>query len=468
MQTSARLILAGLIITAVGCASKKPPPPPSFWQYRQADFATAPGVPLYAMVSMPEGFAPDRSAAPIWLGGGIEVALIGTYQGGPAIVGFSGTQFADYRILASEQTSEHSKKRILDAAASPDGSALLVAAARADRSGIDLSTRYMSAPDRSSVLATVKGDFDSASVAWFAHNEMVLTARGTARDDLPVETTIYAFNSAGKQIAKKKTTRCDLSLAFWNLSGTLAFVPTKPGAAATLFDRRKGKCSELLIPGNVRFIQWSPDDQSFLYVAALAGASGAGGFAAFDYDLASDASRMVAMSSGAVAFTDSGAVAALGNRKLTNRAISRLPYESIPLEIALLNLGSGETQITALPLQATPEAMTSSAIHYSAAASSLAFELPVASTQGGVDIGTFDLRSKTTGLLARTLRSSNPPPLSWSPDGALLALVKIDSWPSAAAPGFFPADSTRTAPDLSLVASQPTLAILGLPRPSTP
>jgi len=420
-------------------------------------------LPLYWQMARWEkyGFASILEAAKP------KVAIeIGTYKGGPAIMGFSGTQFADYRILASEQTAEGSKERILDGAASPDGSALLLAVARKDGGGIDLSMRYVSAPARSGVFATVKGDFDSAKVAWLAHNEVVLTARKTARDDLPVETTIHVFNSAGKQISKKKTIRCDLSLPFWSPSGTLAFAATQPGAPATLFDRRKGKCSELLIPGNVRFIEWSPDDKSFLYVAALAGTTGAGGFAAFDYDLATDASRMVAMSSGAVAFTNTGLVAALGNRRLTNRAVSRLPNGSIPLELASLNLGTGETQITALPLQATLEAMTSSAIHYSAAANSLAFELPVPSAHGGVDIGTFDLRSKTTGLLALSLRSSNPPPLSWSPDGALIALVNIDSW-AGPAPGSLPAQSTRSEPALPSVASQPTLAILGLPRQPT-
>jgi hypothetical protein len=282
-----------------------------------------------------------------------------------------------------------------------------------------------------------------------------------------VETTVHYFNPAGKELSKRRTIACDLARPFWNPSGTLAFAATQPGAPAILFDRRKGKCSDLLIPGNVRFIQWSPNDQDFLYFAALAGTSDAGGFATFDYDLSTNASRMIAASSGAVAFTQNGAVAALGNRKLTKGVILGSPNGSIPLEMAELKLGTGEMQITALPLQTTPEAMALSAIRYSKAANSLAFELPIPSTVGGIDLVTFDLKSKTTGLMARTLRSRGLPPMSWSPDGGLIALVNIDSGPQAT-PSSLGADSNKPPSAAGSVASRPTLAILGLPRLPTP
>jgi len=467
MRTSARLLLAGLIITAVGCASKKSPPPQSFWQYRQSDFATAPGVPVYAVVSMPEGFFPEPSTAPMWLSGGTEVALVGSYNGEAVILGFSGAQFADYRILSSEG-SEPLKGKLLDACASPDGSAVALAVAREDGNGIDLLVHETAAAKRGGRVATLKGNFELASVSWLAHDEIVLAVRKAPVDDQPLQTAVHYFNPVGKELSKWRTIQCDLAHPFWNPSGTLAFAATQPGAAAVLFDRRRGKCSDLLVPGNVRFIDWSPDEHSFLYFAALAGATDAGGFAAFDYDLATGASRMIAMSSGGVTFTKNGTVAALGNRKLTNRTVLGSPNGSIALEMAELNLVTGEMQITALPLQTTPEAMALSAIRYSDAANSLAFELPVSSAVGGVDLVTFDLSSKATGLLARTLRSRTLPPMSWSPDGRLIALVNIYSGPQATSTSQ-PSTETKQAALVTLpVTSRPTLAILGLPRRPSP
>src|SRR5437588_97330 len=133
----ARMFLLSCLVAGIGASARaaSPTPLPSPPVELQPGLATSKDFPLLARVAT--DLRPIAGAAPMWLGGGRQVAVIGEKNQQTTILGFGGALFEEPLLLAADYGPMAAGGRLLDAAASPDGTALATATAGRDEKGED-------------------------------------------------------------------------------------------------------------------------------------------------------------------------------------------------------------------------------------------------------------------------------------------------------------------------------------------
>src|SRR5262249_37946422 len=126
-----RIVLASLAIAIGGCSAKTPitpSPPPSLTGTQTLTITT--GGHVVATIRMPDGFIPVAGRPPMWLQNGTEVGVVGTIKDHITVIGLSGTDWHDQRVIAAE-VGEGAEEQgsIIDLAPSPDGMTLAMTVA---------------------------------------------------------------------------------------------------------------------------------------------------------------------------------------------------------------------------------------------------------------------------------------------------------------------------------------------------
>src|SRR2546426_11695617 len=68
----------------------------------KAALAAAPNVPVFGVMSFPEGFVPTAGRPPSWLLGGSEIAVIGKRGDTTEILSFGGPRFNARKLVATD------------------------------------------------------------------------------------------------------------------------------------------------------------------------------------------------------------------------------------------------------------------------------------------------------------------------------------------------------------------------------
>lgn len=422
----------GLALVLAGCATKAPAPkPPAAWTPRGANFATAPGVPVFAHVRMPVDFVPSQRWSPLWVQHGAEIAVVGKQAGRTMVIGFSGSRFDAPRVIAADGGPGAS---IVDLAISPDGSTIATAMAHQDDPRVEVFAQELAGGRDGARVARYRGRFDSVSIAWLGPKRLAVALRRRAADKTSAAgeadahlSELHLVNSEGRQTFSSARPGCDFSRLIWSPDASHAFADADGGLALLSLAPRSVKCRPLRTAPSIRFLGWAPDGNSFLYFSPLAVVNAGGGFGTFEYDLASDASRLIAISSDAAAYVSSGLIAVLGNRNLTGQRLATHSDARVTAELALVDTRKSETDISTLGLNTLAGMLSESAISYSPLTDTVAIEMPIPGPQvNSLLLFYFVIPKRLAGLLA-TGTAGGLAQMSWSPEANLLAVLDTES-----------------------------------------
>ncbi len=415
-----------LAIALAGCAAKKPPalPRPRFGAHT-ATLDIIYGIDVLGVVPMPPGFVPNSDYAPLWLQHGTEVGIVGTAGGEAAVIGFSGPGLANHRVIAADSDLGG---HILDVSAEADGAELAIALARPAQSRLEVLGRAMSGGDRS--LATVDGNFDSAELAWLDPDTLALVLLPPLEQEQAITPGSTVLSNGGLYLIKAderlpqrlELPRCDLSPLSFSPNGSLAIGQGDAFAAPVIIDLRRQSCRPLGLRVPLKVLAWARDSAGFLYIAR----SGDGSASVFRYDVASAQSIRVAISSAAAAYASDGMIVTLGSRDLSAQRITAHSGRPVRAEIALINPREPEITVNSLGFETMPATLAASTMVFS-----------TASDDGVIDTSTFaagplrELIEYSYGAHAAFVlaagHAQGPVPMSWSPDGKMLAFVDGDA-----------------------------------------
>ncbi|MBV8454643.1 MAG: hypothetical protein JOZ29_20575, partial [Deltaproteobacteria bacterium] len=165
--------------------------PPPRYAARTATLDITFGLQVAGVASLPGDFVPDMSRPPLWLQGETEVGVIGTRAGKGVMLGFSGVNLSQQRVVIEDYGAGAPGGRLLDAAASPDGHTLATAAVGASKDRLEVNLIDMSNPGDVLRIASLDGEFDSAQLIWLSSGKIALAAQAAipAAGELAAETT---------------------------------------------------------------------------------------------------------------------------------------------------------------------------------------------------------------------------------------------------------------------------------------
>jgi hypothetical protein len=441
LSTCAAILLA---LTLAGCSAKNPqerqPPLPTA-TVRTATMDVTPGLKLLARIELPDGFTPSPLYPPMWLQSGKEVGIGGTVKGRAVIMGYSGTAWRTERIIAEDGGIGARDARIIDAAPSPDGMALAMAVVNPAQHRVDLMVRDLIAASDGHPVSSFDGEFDSASVGWVDEFTIALALRAHEPNPSPAAADgespavgnagaasgLYLIAINGMVTADFLKLKCPLSRLSWSPLGDFAAGTGDESAPPVLVDRGKGSCERLNATAPIRVLDWSRDDKSFLYEEI----NREGEVAAYRYDVASHNSRLVAVASGAAAFTAGGDVLALGNSSLSFRKIRDRPDTPTLAQLALVNAKDAQIDVESLGFNTTPAMLAQSTMSYSRESNAAAIAT-FGVTRGGPlrRLLTYSVATKSAFVIAFG-PPRGPILMNWSPRGQYLAIVDGDGVESA-------------------------------------
>src|SRR5262249_44448848 len=127
---------------------------------------------------MPDGFIPVAGRPPMWLQNGTEVGVVGTIKDHITVIGLSGTDWHDQRVIAAE-VGEGAEEQgsIIDLAPSPDGMTLAMTVAVPSANRLDVGLRDLIASGPGHPVATFDGIYDVASIGWLNNSALALALR---------------------------------------------------------------------------------------------------------------------------------------------------------------------------------------------------------------------------------------------------------------------------------------------------
>jgi hypothetical protein len=169
-------------------------------------------------------------------------------------------------------------------------------------------------------------------------------------------------------------------------------------------------------------LDWAHDSKSFLYQET----NPTTGTAIYRYDLATNAARLVAISSGAAAFVGNDQVLALGNGALTFRGAQFAPNGPIRAEVALSNPNGSNTEVEVLGFNSTAAMLAASTMTYTRATDTAAIATFSPTAEGPVrKIVIYSVAAKRAFLVAFG-PARGVLAMSWSPHGHYVAIVDGD------------------------------------------
>ncbi|MGH7865329.1 MAG: hypothetical protein ACREQB_10085 [Candidatus Binataceae bacterium] len=421
------------LASLASCSSQEaaPPPPAPPPAAHTAALDITPGIRVIANVELPPGFTPIPQRRPLWLLDGAEIGIAGLMDGHAVMIGMSGKGWRNTRILAAEYgPAAPIVGEILDVAASPDGMALASVVAVPGENRIELVVRDVISANPGHAAASIEGAYQLASLAWLTTSSLALALKAGQDPDAPARERdsgslqIVVLSGAASVVPLKVS--CPMSELKWNPRRTIAVGQGDAIAPPILVERRGPACRPLNIAGPIRVLAWAGDNSSFLFVEA-AGKTQIP--AVFRYDLKGNRSSLIAMSSGAAAFTSDDSVIAYGNRNLTMRTVEDRPDEPVAAEVALMDLLRGTVNIKSLGFRSVAPLLAQSTMTYSLASDRAAIQTFGADADGPPRrIIVFSVPTQRAFLVGYGGVAGSAS-MSWSPKGSWLAIV--DATPNA-------------------------------------
>jgi hypothetical protein len=188
---------------------------------------------------------------------------------------------------------------------------------------------------------------------------------------------------------------------------------------ASLINLDDETCRNLGVPKPFQVLTWTPDSSALLYSAL--GENSVPGI--FQHDIASESNSVVAISSGAAAYTSDGTIIALGNRSLSWTQAATSPDKPVSLQVSLRRPGGQEININSIGVATTPTFLARGRMIFSRVSDKGVIDVVALSGDGPRrELIEYSYRGRATfGLADCSL--GVPLAISWSPDGKLLAMV---------------------------------------------
>jgi hypothetical protein len=447
MARSYLILLAALALIAASC-STNPPLSPSHAPrlYGTATLTITTGVNVTAAVRMPAGFEPVAGRPPMWLQNGTEIAVVGTEHGNVIVLGFSGPGWKNSRILAAAHGKDAAEEgRIVDLAASPNGITLASAVQVAGANRLDVILRDLIATGAGQPVTSFDGTYSLASMQWLNNGTIAMALRPNPEppplpevnpDEVPpgeLPPSPPPKPSEGLQIivvsgpgsVAPLRVDCPVSVIQWSPEGRYGVAAGDSVAPPAIIDRAHATCTRFNSAPPVKVLGWSPmSNAEFLSVQPVTAAHSAG---VFSYDIKRAQAKLIAVSSGAAAYTETGSILAYGSQKLRWKMIERQPLTVVTAEIANFPTGESRVDIKQLGFQTVPPMLLQSTMTYSrdsdrAAIVTYAPAVPVPMRK----IIIYSLRSDDAFQIAYG-PARGVAELSWSPNGHALAILDGDA-----------------------------------------
>jgi hypothetical protein len=390
----------------LGAKSKATPRPLPVVTNQTATMDITPGVALHALVHTPQGFTPIAGEPPLWLQSTTEVALVGTVGGRTEVHGFSGQGYQKVRLVAADGGPGAPHGRIVALAASPDGMTLAIADGTPEH--VDIVLRYVISNGGQTTIASFDGAFHAVTLHWVGPSTLAaaLAAEPPSRSEAPQSAAspapkggLFLIDVQGAGNVSPVKVPCPLSPVAFSPDTRFVVGEGDPDAPPMIFDRQTGACRGLGLAGPIRVLGWARGDAALLYAATNTNARGPG---VFRYILGSGTTELIAIASGAAAYTTSDTILALGNRGLNFQTAMATPNRSTIAQIATFDPARTRTQIQSLGIPTTPAMLTASTMIYSPAFSEVAMQLYAASSQGPIrQIATYSILDHKAFVLAR-------------------------------------------------------------------
>ncbi len=425
MHRSLTLILSLIVLLNFGAAScsllghEKPSAPPITRHTATMDLT--PDININALVATPPGFTPIAGEPPMWLQGAKEVALVGTLEGRTEVLGFGGANYRKVRLVAADGGPGAPNGKIVGLAASPDGLTLAVAEAEPGR--IEIVVRYVISNGGQNSVASFDGNFHAVSLTWLAPDTLAVGMAGEPGAAPAQAGGLYLIHVLGAITVEQVKLTCPLSMLVFSPEARFAVGEGDHQTPPALFDSRNGSCRPIGVDGPIRVLGWAPGSGAFLYSTPAGSGHGAG---VFRYSIASRKTDLIAVSSGAAAYTGGGIVMALGNRDLNPLSAASSPDRRVTAQIASFSPKQKETLVDTLGTPTTPAMMMASTMTYSHGFAELALQLFVAGPAGPMrEIITFSIIDRKAFVLA-----SGPfrgvAVIGWSPSANRLVIFDGD------------------------------------------
>jgi hypothetical protein len=451
MVRSFLILLLTIALFAAACSTQSPPPPSRTPRlYGTPTLAITTGIPVVATIPMPPGFEPLPGRPPLWLQNGTEIGVIGTQHGHMVVLGYSGTGWRDGRVLAAEQGDGAAEEgRILDVAASPNGITLATAVQAAGTRRLDVILRDLIATGAGRPVTSFDGTYNLASMQWLTNGTIAMELRPNPEPpppapvnpadvpagELPPSTPpkptegLQIVVVTGPGSVAPLRLNCAVSPIQWSPQGVFGVAAGDSLAPPAIIDRARGTCVRFDSAPPVKVLGWSPvQDSEFLSLQPVPASRSAG---VFSYDIKSGQSRLIAISSGAAAYTETGSILALGNQKLKWKLIERQPLAAVTAEVATFPTDESRVDIKQLGFQTVPPMLLRSTMTYApdterAAIETYAPAVPVPMRK----IIVYALRSDDAFQIAYG-PAKGVTVMSWSPKGRWLAILDGDATGSA-------------------------------------
>jgi len=446
MNRSVLIPLASLLLLGpVSCASKKPPPkpvPPPF-AGKTATLSITNGIQILSQVTLPAGFAPSPERGPMWLQNGQEVGIVGEVGRDTVVLGYSGQQWKTGRILAADSGPGAAERgRIVDVAASPDGMTLAIAEVIPSQRRLDVVLRDLIAVGPGNPIASFDGEFDSATLAWLNNGTVALALRAHPETSPPPapppgsESEVPPKPAESLQLIVVTGTgsvapldiKCPMSPLSWSANAVFAVGSGDREVPPIIIDRRNSECRQFGSVGPIRVLDWDEDEEgTFLYIKPDPTTGGSG---VYRHNIDTGRDKLVAISTGAAAFTNGGTVIVEGNQKLTLRMAAERPNLSLPAQIAISQPEQGEVQFKPLGFNTTAPMLAASSLTYSDTIDAAAIQTfaPGAPTSWRKIIN-YSIPNQSAFLVA-TGAARGVVDMSWSIHGRWLAIVDGDQFKS--------------------------------------
>jgi len=441
-------ILALVAIGSCACSTTTvdtPKPKPPFLA-RSETLEITNGIKVMTTVGMPDGFAPIAGRPPLWLQNGAEIGVIGTENGHTIVYGLSGAGWRSGRILAAETGPRAVEPgTIVDAAASPDGMTLATAIVSPDGNRLDVITRDLIATGAGNVIASFDGQYDSISLSWLNGATIALGLRrhpepppeihpkseqNDESNELDAEPPknpadgLQLIVIAGSSSVAPLKLPCPMSQLSWSEHGVYAVGQGDHDAPPIIIDRRKSTCTRFHVTEPIHVLDWSSDDEgTFLYVGPDPTRHTIG---VYQYNIATGAEKLIAVSTAAASFTDGSDIVVVGNQKLTFRRAIERPQEPMLAQVAISEPEQSEVDLKSLGFNTEPTMFAQSTMAYSKGSDDTVMQifapsLPVPWRK----IVSYSLSTDSAFLLAAG-PAKGTVTMSWSPKGRWIAILDGD------------------------------------------
>jgi hypothetical protein len=409
---------------------------------RTATLTITPGINVLNVVALPAGFTPIQSRPPMWLENGQEIGIVGIQNDQIVVLGFSGAGWQSMRVITAETGRQSAEPgNIVDVQPSPNGLTLAYAVALPKQYRLDIILRDLIATGPGMPVASFDGLYDSATMHWLNGQTIAVALRlhpGTTIPappqipDTPPEPAptpadglqIVVISGPGSVLPLKLN--CTLMPLDWSPRGIFAIGDGGGEMPPILIDRRRQTCRNFIVPWPIHVLTWEPgSDSTFLYTGPDPSRHSRG---VYKYDLAAGEGHVVAVSSGAGAYTSTGAILTVGNQKLTYRMVEERPELAINAELAIVDPQQNQTSLKQLGFRTTPELLARGTMAFSTGSNRAAIETfaPAAGGEPMRKILIYSVERDNAFLIAQG-PDRGVAAMSWSPHGRWLALVDGDA-----------------------------------------